>query len=106
MAPYSGYGKFIRENPEATSDFVAAIAKAANWVNANPDEARKIVSQRIGTKLELVERYAYVDDLIVTEPPIQYYIDILQNEKKIKPGAVSVKDVYTNEFNALAKAQA
>jgi len=104
MAPYSGYGKFIRENPEATEDFVAAIAKAANWVNANPDEARKIVSKRIGTPLELVERYAYVDDLVVTEPPIQYYIDILENEKKIKPGAVAVKDVYTNQFNALAKA--
>ena len=52
----------------------------------------------------VVERYAYVDDLVVTEPPIQYYIDILENEKKIKPGAVSVKDVYTNQFNALAKA--
>ena len=25
MAPYSGYGQFIRENPEATEDFVAAI---------------------------------------------------------------------------------
>jgi len=44
------------------------------------------------------------DDLVVTEPPIQYYIDILESEKKIKPGAVAVKDVYTNEFNALAKA--
>ncbi|MFY1668237.1 ABC transporter substrate-binding protein [Pseudomonas sp. Pseu.R1] len=106
MAPYSGYGKFIRENPEATEDFVAAIVKAANWVNANPDDARKIVSQRIGTPLELVERYAYVDDLVITEPPIQYYIDILESEKKIKPGAVAVKDVYTNQFNSRAKGQA
>jgi len=103
MSPYSVYGKFSRENPEATRDFVVAIAKAANWVNANPDAARKLVSERIGTRLELVERYAYVDDLVITEPPIQYYIDILENEGKLQRGAISVKDVYTNDFNPLAK---
>ena len=106
MAPYSVYGKFSRENPEATRDVVNAIARAANWVNANPDDARKITSERIGMKLELVERFAYIDDLVVTEPPIQYYIDILENEGKIKKGSIAVKDVYTNEFNPFARGQA
>lgn len=106
MAPYSGHGAFIRENPEATRDFVAAIAKAANWVNANPDESRKVIAERLGMKLDLVERYAYVDDLVITEPPIQYYIDILQNEGKLQPGKVNVKDVYTNQYNPFVKGTA
>ncbi|MDP9898719.1 ABC transporter substrate-binding protein [Variovorax ginsengisoli] len=102
MAPYSAHGKFIREHPQAVRDVVVALAKAGNWVNANPEEARKLVSKRINMAIENVDRYAYVQDLVVTEPPIQYYIDILQSEGKIAPGKVAIKDVYTNEFNPFA----
>lgn len=102
MAPYSVHGRFAREHPEATRDVVKAIARAANWVNANPEEGRKITAKRIGMDLKKVERYAYVENLVITEPPIQYYIDILENEGKIPRGKVKVKDVYTNEFNPFA----
>jgi len=99
MSPYSVNGKFARENPQAVRDVVAALAKAGNWVNANPEEARKYTAERIGMDLKHVERYAYVDNQLITEPPIQYYIDILQAEGKLAPGKVKVADVYTNEFN-------
>ena len=56
--------------------------------------------------LKHVERYAYVDDQIITEPPIQYYIDILEREGKLQLGKVSVKDVYTNAFNPFIKGTA
>ena len=87
-------------------DVVAALAKAGNLVNANPEEARKYTAERIGMDLKHVERYAYVDDQLITEPPIQYYIDILEREGKLQPGKVSVKDVYTNAFNPFAKGSA
>lgn len=102
MAPYSVNGAFARQHPQAVRDVVTALARAANWVNAHPDEARRITAERIGMKLELVERFAYVDDLVVTEPPIQYYIDILEGEGKLPRGKVKVADVYTNEFNPFA----
>jgi ABC-type nitrate/sulfonate/bicarbonate transport system substrate-binding protein len=105
MAPYSVNGEFARKHPEAVKDVVTAITKAANWVNENPDEARKIIAERLGMKLDYVERYAYVEDLVITEEPIQYYIDILEEEGKIKKGAIDVKDVYTNEFNQFVKEQ-
>ena len=57
-------------------------------------------------ELKHVERYAYVDDQIITEPPIQYYIDVLEREGKLQSGKVAVKDVYTNEFNPFAKGAA
>ncbi|WP_309972186.1 ABC transporter substrate-binding protein [Variovorax guangxiensis] len=105
MAPYSAHGRFIREHPEATRDVVTALAKAGNWVNANPEEARRLVSKRINMALENVDRYAYVEDLVVTEPPIQYYIDILQAEGKLAAGKVAVNEVYTNDFNPFAPQQ-
>jgi ABC-type nitrate/sulfonate/bicarbonate transport system substrate-binding protein len=105
MAPYSVNGAFARAHPQAVRDFVAAIAKAGNWVNAHPDEARKLTAERLGIDEKLVERYAYVKDLVVTEPPIQYYIDILEQAGKIPKGKVAVKDVYTNEYNPLAPKQ-
>lgn len=102
MAPYSVNGAFAREHPQAVRDFVTAIAKAGNWVNEHPDEARKLTAERLGIDEKLVERYAYVKDLVVTEPPIQYYIDILEQAGKIPKGKVHVKDVYTNQYNAFA----
>jgi ABC-type nitrate/sulfonate/bicarbonate transport system substrate-binding protein len=102
MAPYSVNGKFAREHPQAVKDFVSAIAKTANWVNANPDEAREIIAKRLGMDVKYVDRFAYVDNLVVTEPPIQYYIDILENEGKIEKGQVTVDQVYTNEYNEFA----
>ncbi|MFF2483433.1 ABC transporter substrate-binding protein [Paenibacillus sp. NPDC058071] len=102
MAPYSVNGKFAKEHPEAVKDFVTAIAKTANWVNDNPEEAKEIIAKRIGIDVKYVDRFAYVDDLIITEEPIQYYIDILEEYDKIPKGKVTVKDVYTNQFNEFA----
>jgi len=102
MQPYSAHGRFIREHPESVRDVVTALAKAGNWVNAHPEDARKLVSERIKLKLEYVDRYAYVDNLIVTEPPIQYYIDVLEAEGKLAKGKVKASDLYTNEFNPFA----
>ncbi|SAH94388.1 aliphatic sulfonates substrate-binding protein [Bordetella ansorpii] len=103
MQPYSAHGKFIRDHPQAVRDVVTAIARAANWVNANPEEARKLVSKRINLRLDYVDRYAYVDNLVVTEPPIQYYIDVLETEGKLPKGKIKAKDIYTNEFNPYAR---
>ncbi|MDB5851266.1 MAG: hypothetical protein JWP29_5018 [Rhodoferax sp.] len=104
MAPYSAHGKFIRENPGAVRDVVTALAKAANWVNANPEASRKLTFERIKLQLDYVDRFAYIKDLVVTEPPIQYYIDVLQNEGKLAAGKVDIRDVYTNDFNPYATA--
>ncbi|WP_127531019.1 ABC transporter substrate-binding protein [Paenibacillus kobensis] len=102
MAPYSVNGKFAQKHPQAVKDFVSAIAKTANWVNKNPEEAKKIIAKRLGVDVKYIDRYAYVDDLVVTEDPIQYYIDILEEYDKIPKGKVTVKDVYTNEYNEFA----
>ncbi|WP_144061457.1 ABC transporter substrate-binding protein [Bacillus sp. 1NLA3E] len=103
MSPYTVNGKFAKEHPEAVKDFVAAISKAGNWVNENPEEARKLIGKRLGMDVNKVESYAFVKDQVITEAPVQYYIDILEKEGKIKKGSVKAKDVYTNEYNPKVK---
>ncbi|WP_188890243.1 ABC transporter substrate-binding protein [Paenibacillus radicis (ex Gao et al. 2016)] len=106
MAPYSVNGKFAKAHPQAVKDFVTAIAKTANWVNDNPDEAKQIIAKRLGVDVKYIDRFAYVDDLVITEDPIQYYIDILEENDKIPKGKITVKDVYTNDFNEFAASKA
>lgn len=105
MSPYTVNGKFAKEHPEAVKDFVTAIAKAGNWVNENPEEARKMIGKRLGMDVNKVERYAFVKDQVISEPPVQYYIDILEKEGKIKKGSVKAEEVYTNEYNPNVKSK-
>jgi ABC-type nitrate/sulfonate/bicarbonate transport system substrate-binding protein len=100
MSPYTVNGKFAKEHPQAVRDFVTAISKAGNWVNENPQKAREMIGKRLGIPVDKVERYAFVKNQIITEHPVQYYIDILEAEGKIKKGSVKAKDVYTNEYNS------
>ena len=82
MSPYSVNGKFAKEHPQAVKDFVGAIAKAGNWVTDHPDEARKIIAKRLGMDVNKVERYAFVKNQLITEAPVQYYIDVLEDESE------------------------
>ncbi len=99
MNPYSVNGKFARENPEALKTIVAILAKTAKWVNANPQQARQIIADRLKMDVSLVENYAYYDDQLVPGPEVDYWIERLVAEGKLKPGQIKPGDVYTNEYN-------
>ena len=99
MNPITVNGKFARENPEAMKTIVSILAKTAKWVNEHPDDARKIIADRLKLDVNLVERYAYYDDQIVPAKEIQYWVDRLEAEGKLKLGQVKAADVYTNEYN-------
>lgn len=103
MMGYSVNGKFMRENPEAVKAVVGVLAKTANWVNANPNEARKIVAKQLDIDISLVEGYAYYKDVITLDEPVQYWIDRLEAEDKLEKGKWKTSDFYTNEFNPYAK---
>ena len=99
MNSYSVSGKFLRSNPEATKKIVEVLAKTANWVNANPLEARKLVAKELNMDLNLVEGYGYYKDGIILEEPIQYWVERLEAEKQLEPGKWKATDFYTNEYN-------
>lgn len=99
MNPYTVNGKFARENPEAVRIIVAILAKTAKWVNENPQPARQIIADRLKMDVSLVENYAYYSDQLVPGPEIDYWIERLVAEGKLRPGQIKPSDVYTNEFN-------
>jgi len=99
MNPFTVNGKFARENPEAVKVVITALAKAAKWTNENPDEARKIIAKRLKMNLDFVERYGFYEDQLVPKEPVQYWIDRLEAEGKLKKGQVKLEDIYTNEYN-------
>lgn len=99
MCPYTVNGKFLQAHPEATKAIVGVLAKTANWVNANPAEARAIIAKMLNMDVELVEGYSYYQDGITQDQAVQYWVDRLEAEGQIEKGKWKTTDFYTNEFN-------
>jgi len=99
MAGYSVNGKFMRSHPEAVKAIVGVLAKTANWVDANPVEARKIIAKQLDMDLNLVEGYTYYKNQIVQDKAVQYWVDRLEAEGQIEKGKWKTTDFYSNEFN-------
>lgn len=103
MCPYSVNGEFARKHPEAVKELIGILSKAAQWNNAHPEEARKIMAKRFGFKLEETEMFEFYPDQMVPEKNIDYWIDRLVAEGKLSAGQVKASDVYTNEYNPAKK---
>ena len=99
MAGYSMNGKFLRDHPEAAKAIVGVLAKTANWVDANPDEARKITAQQLNMDINLIEGYSYYKDQITQDEAVQYWVERLEAEGKLEKGKWKSTDFYTYEFN-------
>ncbi|MDR1518968.1 MAG: ABC transporter substrate-binding protein [Planctomycetota bacterium] len=99
MCPYSVRGGFLKEHPEAVTELIEILSKAAKWNNEHPEEARALMAKRFNFKLEETERFEFFPDQLTPESGIQYWIERLEAEKKLAPGQIKPGQVYTNEFN-------
>ncbi len=100
--PYYFSERFIKEHPDVVRRFVRVIAKTNNWVNANPDKAREITARRGKVDIGIIRRSHFAPDAVIKEETVQVWIDLLTKFKEIKAG-IKTQDIYTNEFNDLAK---
>lgn len=103
MSPYTINGEFARQHPKEVKELLAILSKTAHWINTHPDEAKKIIAKRLGMQEDLVEIFNYFDDQIVPKKGIQYWIDLLVDEGKLKPGQITPEKVYTNKYNPNVK---
>lgn len=94
--------KFIQEKPDVVKRFVKAIARAQEWMNANPDKVAEIMGKRGGVDPKKVSVMHYAERGVIKEDSIQIWIDLLRNYGELtrdyKPA-----EIYTNEFNENAK---
>lgn len=103
MCTYFTSEKFINEHPDIVRKYVAAIAKAEDWINANHEDARKIAAKRLSMDVEYVNGLNYYEHGLFVELPMQTEINTLTRYERLKPGQITPSDVYTNEFNPYYK---
>jgi ABC-type nitrate/sulfonate/bicarbonate transport system substrate-binding protein len=103
MCPYSVSGTFLKEHPEAVTELTEILTRAAQWNNANPEEARQMMADRFGFKIEETEMFEFYEDQKIPEENIDYWFTRLEDEGAIEAGAVKPEDIYTNEYNPAVK---
>jgi ABC-type nitrate/sulfonate/bicarbonate transport system substrate-binding protein len=99
---------FIQAHPDAVRRFVTAVEKTKRilWdeFKKDPDKVREAyadVSKAKGGNPEFGKFYLPTDPetSFIRDKDVQFWIDVLVSEGKLKPGEVKPSDVYTNEFN-------
>jgi len=100
MLPYFANEDFIAEHPEVVKKFVKVLAKASDWTNEHHEEAAAIFAKRRGLDPRFAGSWSYyAHGLVPNDKPVQWWIDYLVGEGKLKAGEIKAADVYTNAFN-------
>lgn len=109
-----GWGSIVRQdlidkNPELIKKLVAAYVKTDQWVEANPEEARKTVAAILEKRQQnpVIAKYWKPTHLVnygqLSDGDVQFWLDWFVRDGKIKEGEIKPSDVYTNEFNPYYK---
>jgi ABC-type nitrate/sulfonate/bicarbonate transport system substrate-binding protein len=101
--------KFIKDNPNAARKFVEGTAKAIEWARTTPrDEVvarfEQIINKRGRKEDAKAVKYWKSTGVagkggLIDDKEFQTWIDWLVKEGTLKEGELSVKSLYTNEFN-------
>jgi ABC-type nitrate/sulfonate/bicarbonate transport system substrate-binding protein len=104
MLPYFTNEALIRKDPDLVRRFVKVLVRASEWTNAHHDEAGLIFAKRRGLDPAYAGSWEYYPQGLVPGPAqVQWWIDLLVREGKLKPGQIVATDVYTNELNPNAR---
>lgn len=101
--------EFVREHPEAVRALVAGMARALEWTKTH---SRQEVIARMTA---IARRFGGAQDLaslkywrtygvatrggLVRREDFSVWLDRLERDRRIRPGAVKIDDVFTNAFN-------
>ncbi len=97
--------KFIKENPDVVKQFVKASARATDWAREHPKEAKELAAKimtKKGGSPELAEYwkgFGVREHALLEDSDVQFWIDWLVRDGKLKEGQFKPSDIYTNEFN-------
>jgi len=99
---------FIQSHPDAVRRYVTAVEKTKRIIweafKKDPAQVQKAyaeIAKEKGGNPELARFYLPTDpeSSYISDKDVQFWIDVLVSEGKLKPGEVKPSDVYTNEFN-------
>lgn len=90
---------FVKEHPEAAKSFVLQSARALDYAREHPEETKQILAKALQARGENPEIAQYFRGYGVragglpVERDIQFWIDVLVREGKLKEGQLTTKDV-------------
>lgn len=90
---------WVEAHPDQAKEFVRQSARALDWADAHPEEARKILADFLAARGEKPELAQFFTGFGVrkgglpTEHDLQFWIDALTREGKIKDGTLNVADL-------------
>jgi ABC-type nitrate/sulfonate/bicarbonate transport system substrate-binding protein len=85
-------------NPEQARAFVAGVVDAINWIEANQDEAKPIISKYTGIPVESVSDYHFTPDGRVRIQDINTWLEYLLERGDV-PDWVDPASVATDIYN-------
>lgn len=101
---------FIKKHPETVRNFITAHEKTQRLVREefikDPERVRKayadIAAEKGGNpKLSAYYRPGWSPDYqFATDKDIQFWLDVIEAEGKLKPGQIKPSDIYTHEYNS------
>jgi len=104
MLPYFTNEALIQSHPEIVRKFVRVLVRASDWTNEHPEEAGLIFAHARKLDPQYAGAWRYYEHGLVESPaPVQWWIDLLVREGKLKAGEIKATDVYTNELNPYTK---
>ncbi|PDT29357.1 sulfonate ABC transporter substrate-binding protein [Rhizobium sp. L9] len=90
---------FIKQHPEASKIFVEQSARALDYAREHPEETKKILAKALAERGENPDIAQYFRGYGVragglpVERDIQFWIDVLVREGKLKQGQLAAKDI-------------
>jgi sulfonate transport system substrate-binding protein len=91
--------KFAKEHPNELKGFVKSLIRAHHWINANQQEAIKIIAKRLGQDPAKMTTFFYDENDWIQDSYIQAWISAMERQKQIENGKIKPSDIYTNAFN-------
>ena len=90
------------ENPDAATKFVDGIAKAAEWIADNQDEAKQIIAKYTGIDANYIDDYYFQPYASVNMDDAEYWLEYMKEHEGVSAD-ITVNDVATNEYNQRMK---
>jgi len=90
---------WAENNKKTAKAFVAAIAEAAAWIEANQREAKLIISKYTGVDTQYIEDYHFQKNAAVIIPDAQFWLDYMRGRGEVTADWLRVSDFATNRYN-------
>lgn len=89
---------WAEKNPTLAEAFVDGIAKAADWVKNNQDEAKQIISKYTGIDATYIDDYYFQPSAMVNMEDAAYWLEYMQTHEGVS-SKITVDMVATNKYN-------